>query len=431
MSGAPGPRGIHRWTPSTYLLLAFGAGLLLLAVALHTPVPVFVALALLVAPFAAAMSYPRALTRADLAWEEVGLGDSMQVNGSLTGEFGTSARNIVVELAPPPGVIVTERLVCDYRPREIRFRTQWRIGEPTISTVAPPPVVWSDPMGLCERTLDGKRPRLAVERFPLETHGLTAVRLDRTIPLPGETPSARRGPSGEFAGLRPALTNEPFRQINWRATARAGRWMANEFETALTGDLIVLLDLRSGTYGRSQDERLLGIGRAAAYGIAESFLRNKVRIGFASFGELIEAVPLSTGRAHRLRILEAILRCQLVTRTGDPSRSGIGLRRFFVPGVTTLIISSCTGDPSLDLAPYIRRSGFPVVTLSPSPAPMRYDTGGLSARVEQLARRIERLERRARLSHLWTYGPVVDWDDYWSLHRLVRSFRAPARRGSL
>ncbi|MGP8077610.1 MAG: DUF58 domain-containing protein [Thermoplasmata archaeon] len=428
MSGAPPSPGVDRWTSRTYVLLAFGGALLAVAVAFRTPVPVFFALPLLIAPFAAAMSSPRQLARVNLAWGEVGIGADMEVRGSLRGAFEASAPDISIELSPPAGITMTRDLEFERSPREVRFATRWRVREPTITSVAAPPVIWRDSMGLSERRLPGTRPALAIERYPPELHTLTSVRLERTIPLYGETPSRRLGESGEFASLRPARTSEPFRRINWRASARVGRLVANEYDAELTGDLIVLLDLRPSTLGRAYDARLLGIARAAAYGIALSFLRTKVRLGFASFGEFVEAVPLSTGRLHRVRVLRGILACRVADHAEDALRCAVGLRRFFPPGITTLIISSWTEDPSLDLAPYLRRHGFPVVTLSPSPIRMREGMGGLASADDTLARRIEQLERRARLASLWSYGPVIDWENYWSLDGLVRSLRAPVRR---
>ena len=420
--------GVDRWTGRAYLLLGFGGLLLAAAVALRNPVPVFPAIAFLVAPFAAAFGYPRELHRADLTWGELGTGADLEVQGTVTGQFGSAAADLSVRLASPPWVAVTKPIECRRERDRIRFSALWRVREPMIATMPPPRVVWSDPMRLCERNLPGDRPPLRIRRYPTELHGLTRIRLHRTHPLPGETPSMRLGTSGEFGGLRVATPDESIRRINWRATARTGRWIVNEYETELTGDLLVLLDRRPTTLGRGYDERLLRLGQAAAYGVAESILRGKIRIGFASFGEEVSGIPLATGRLHRTRILGAILACQPSPRGADPSRCTVGLRRLYRPGLTTLVISSWAGDPTLELSPYLHRAGYPLVTLSPSPVPLRAGTGGLSAAQESLAARIETLERRTRLATLWLDGPVIDWAGYWSLVPLVRALQGSGGR---
>jgi uncharacterized protein (DUF58 family) len=420
--------GVHRWTTLTYLLLVGGAALLVAAVVTRNPVPVFFGLALLLAPFAAAWTYPRALNRVDLAWEEVGAGPTVRVRGSLNGSFGDSAGDVSVGFASPREVVVAKELTYDRDPRSIRFATDWRLREPYISRRITAVVSWSDPLGLGERVLDGNRPDLTVERSPPDLRTLTFLGFSRKTPLPGEVRSRRASMSGEFDGLRWADAHEPARFINWKATARIGRLVANEYEAELRPDVILLLDLRPASRGRYDDELLLNLGRAACLGLVKPFLRIKLRFGFASFGEFVEAVPLSTGRGHGYRVVQAILASRLAARAGVVQRCPVGMSRFYPPGTPTIIVSGWAGDPTLDLAPHLRRIGFPVVTLSPSPLPMREGTGGLDATREALACRVEHLERRIRLSHLWDYGPVVDWDNYWSLEGLGLALRMAGRR---
>lgn len=431
-AGAPAA-GTVRWTSRAYLLVLFGGGLAALAVALRNPVPLFAGLPLLLAPLLSAASIPRQLSRVDLEWLSTGLAQDVEITGELHAEFGPSAHDVGIELPVPPGATEVEPPRFEFRPGAIRFVLRWRFDEPSILSVPSPRVLWRDPLGLTERTLDGARPPLALERYPPGLARLGSIRLERTIMQPGEIRSRVAGASGDFYGLREAAPDEPPRRINWRATARAGRLLANEYQLERTGDLVIVLDVRPSGSVSGLDDRLLGVGRAAAYGIAESLLKSKVRVGFASFGEFVEAVPLSTGRVHRVRVLSAILaaRSPPPDRVGTAERCAISLSRFFRPGVTTLIISSWSGDPAFGLVPYVRRRGFPVILLAPSPLPMLAGTGRLAPEDEALAERLERLQRRTQLADLWIHGPVVDWEDYWSLDPLVRALRRPTYRSVL
>jgi len=420
--------GVHRWTTRTYLLLGGGAALLIAAVILRNPVPVFFGLALLLAPFAAAWTYPRSLERVDLAWEDQGSGLLVQLRGSATGNFGSSSAEISVRIVPPREVVVTREISYDRDPREVRFATDWRLREPYIFRRVWAVVTWNDGLGLGERILEGDRPVLAIERPPPELHALTFIRSSRKTPLPGEIRSRRAARSGEFDGLRWAEQDEPARSINWQATARVGRMVANQYEAEERPDLALLLDLRPSSLGRYTDVLLLNLGRAACLGIVKPCLRLKLRLGFATFGEYFDAVPLSTGRIHGYRVEQAIRTSRLAERAGIVQRCPIGMRRFFRPGTPTIIISGWTGDSTLDLAPHLRRMGYPVVTLSPSPLPMREGLGGLDPTQEGLARRVEHLQRRVRLAHLWEYGPVIDWDNYDTLEGLGRALHVAARR---
>ncbi len=423
----PAVEPVH-WTGRTYLLLGAGALLAVLAVALRDPVPLFAALPLLLAPVLATAIVPTHLASVDLTWEAGGSGPEVELTGTLRGRFGPSGGDLSVEAPVPLGFREEQPIRYERSDREIRFSARWTMAEPAIVTLPPPRVLWRDPLGLTERALEGRRPPLPLDRYPPGLQRSGTLRLERTIAMPGESRSHAVGASGEFFGLRPAAPGEPPRRINWRATGRLGHLVANDYELERTGDLVVLLDVRPSDLGAAFDNRLLGVARAAVYGITESLLRSRVRVGFASFGEFVEATPLSMGRIHRVRLQQAILRSRRSEEAGPAERCALGLRRFYRGGVSVLVVSSWAGDPAFDLLPYIRRQGFPVVLLSPSPLPFQARTGHLDPATEEVVQRLERLERRVRLSDLWVHGPVVDWEDFWTLHPLVQALRRPTYR---
>lgn len=431
MSALSAGIGSLRFLPRTFLLLSFVVVLVGGAVALRNPVPLLAAVPLLLVPVVAAggrLQGSRSRST-DLTWEAEGAGAELEISGHLSGPFGGEAAGIDLVLPPISGATVTRPARLERAPEGIRFSLGLRLAEPSLSVFDPPAVVHRDPMGLTEEVLPGVRPGLTVERYPPELRRLGAAHLNGTLQLPGETRSHRLGPTGEFFGLRPAGPNESPRRINWRASARVGRLLANDFQVDRTGDILLLLDLRPTAFEREIDERLLGIARAGIYGIAESFLRTKVRVGYAAFGEFLDAVPLSTGRAHRLRIKEAILAGRRSEVAGPPERCTLGLRRYFRPGLTALIVSTVTGDPTFDLLPYLRRSGYPSILVTPSPFGLRTTAEPDEPSFEEvLARRLEQAGRRALLARLWEHGPVIDWADYWSLAGLARFLRQPVRR---
>ncbi len=421
-----------RWRPASYALLTTGAILLVAGLALRNPVPLFVALPLLVAPVAAAFVGERRWAAADLVWAAEGAGPTVELTGSVDFGPGGDPAGVELRFAPPDGFVPTGPLRLEPGDGTLAFHATWSVREPTIAVLSPPLVLWRDPLSLVERVVPGRRPELAIERYPPDLLRLRAVRLDRTRAVPGETRSRRRGPQGEFFGLREAFGADSTRQINWRATARTGRWLVNEFELDLTGDLLLVLDARPTPLGPWVDDRLLSIGRAAALGITTAFLREKSRVGYASYGEFVESiVPLSTGRTQKVRVREAIVATRRSPTPGPGERCAVGLRRFFPPGITTLVISPGGGDPLSDIAPYLRRQGWPSVTLSPSPLALRTPGTTLPPDDERIAARLERLDRRDRLSRLWVHCPVVDWDNLWSLEGLSLLFRRPARRRGL
>lgn len=426
----PGERtsSLH-WRRGSFVLLGAGVLLLLVALSVRSAVPIFVALPLLVAPFTAALTGPRRTPVADLAWRTAGSGPELTVTGLLRPAPGDDLADVTV-VAHPPGDVreVAPPRVYRLPGAEVAFELSWQVPHPMLGTIDPPEVFWEDPLGLVTRDVAGTRPSLSFERYPPELTRLGAVRFERTLLLPGEAASRRIGPSGEFFGIRDAAPGDPPRVINWRATARWGRPLANEFQMDRTGDVVLIVDTRPSFLGAAADEALLAVTRAAAVGIAEAFLRAKARVGYAAFGEFVEAVPLASGRGHRLRLREAIRATRRASISGPSDRCATTLGRFFPPGVSTILISTLYGAAEPELILYLRRRGFRSIVLSPSPLSVLPPPAGGAVDTDAVADRIERLDRRRRLGRLWADAPIVDWTDFWTLSELVSLLRQPARR---
>lgn len=428
MSEAETDAGPLEWRPLAFLLVASGAAFLLLGVAERDPTPLFLALPLLLAAPAAAFAGPRSAPSARVDARAEGHGADVLFRGSVALRSDGRAGDLILECDRPPGLTESRP------PREgragalVTFERAWKVREPTIVVVPPVRVRWRDPMGLVERAVDVEASPTIVERYPPEVTRIGAVRLRRTMLLPGESRSPRLGTAGEFHGIRPAVASDPPRRINWRASARAGEYLANEYEPDRTGDVLLFLDARPSSLGPALDERLLGISRAAATGIASSFLREKARVGLAVFGEFLDVVPLGMGKAHAQRVRTALLGTRLAAVRAPSERGAIAAARYFRPGVTTLLLSPLADEPASDLVPLLRRRGYPVVVLSPSPIPIAAAQRTLSDEEEALVARLARLLRRERLAESWRYAPTIDWEEYWSLAGFVSFLRRPLSR---
>ena len=421
-----GPTGLH-WRPRALAVLAAGGLLLLVAIVARDPIPLFVALPLLLAPAAAALGAPRENPKVELRWSEAGAGAEVRVTGTVTSDPTVRPGDLVVELSLPESLVERSPPTLAVRNGRVEFTTAWWAPEPMIAVVPAPTVVWRDPAGFVERPVEGVSGDLVVTRYPPELLRIGAVRLDRTTVLPGETRSRRIGATGEFFGIRVAQPEDPPRRLNWRASARAGRLLANEYALERTGDVVLLLDARPSELGSVVDERLLSIGRAAVEGIAESFLRVKSRVGIAVYGEFLDVVPLSTGRPHAFRIRNALLRARLAEAPGPSERCAVALRRYFPPGVTTIVFTSLADENARTLVSHVRRRGFHVVVLSPSP--LRLLAGRrLPPEDHELAERLARLVRRSEVARAWQDAPAIDWEEFSSLGGFVEFLRRPSVR---
>jgi uncharacterized protein (DUF58 family) len=417
-----------RWRPRSYLLLAAAAVLFALGIAERTPVPILVAFPLLLAPIAAPLVGNRGTPRVVVTGQVKGRESAVDVSYQFRVEPPTFPADLRVVVPPPGGVVERAAPRFSETSTTLDLDLSWQAPDPTVALVPVPEIRWEDALGLVERATEVVGEPLGIERYPPELRRAGVVRLDRTVALPGETRSRAIGAAGEFFGIREALYDDPPRQINWRASARAGRRLTNEYALDRTGDILLLLDARPTSLGPSVDARLLGISRAAAYGLADAFLREKTRVGVAVFGEFLTGLPLSTGRAQRLRIRDLLL-ATTVSPTGGPAeRCGVALRRYYARGMTTILLSPLADDESLLLVPHLRRRGFHPVVLSPSFLPMLAATSDLVPEDEALVDRMARLLRREQVSRAWQDAPAIDWEEYWSLGGFVDFLRRPTLR---
>jgi uncharacterized protein (DUF58 family) len=136
------------------------------------------------------------------------------------------------------------------------------------------------------------------ELMELLTHAPSAAR------LPGDWESLFTGAGLEFHGLREMAPSDPYRHVDWRATARTGRPWVREFNVDGTVDLILLLDAgRSMAFG---DKGGLQANVAAALLMSAS--RGHNPCGLIRYDDRIRTfLPPGRGGEHRFRLAEAML----------------------------------------------------------------------------------------------------------------------------
>lgn len=413
------------WHPLALLLFATGGVLAALGLLLRAPAALFAALPLLLTPLIAALDAPTAAASADLSWEVQGSGPEVDIVGEVRPRAPLPVAGLSLEFFRPPLLVERRPPVVERSEAGLRFRLAWSAPYPFLQPVARPSVTWTDAFGLVAAPVRLDAPALRVERFPPEVARIGRVHLRRTTPQPGEVRSHQVGSSGEFFAVRAATPTDTPRQINWRASARRGQLLANDFYLERTGDLLLLLDLRPSPLGEERDQRILSLAAAAALGIATGFLAEKSRVGLGMFGEFLSAVPLGTGRIHRYRLAQALQRATVAEAAGPSERFAVSLPRYFPTGVTTVLLSPLADDDALALLMHLRRRGYPTVVLSPSPIPLLTPPEGKRTREDEVMLRLLRLARRQRVGEAWRDAPVVEWEEYWSLAPFVRFLTRP------
>jgi uncharacterized protein (DUF58 family) len=128
------------------------------------------------------------------------------------------------------------------------------------------------------------------------------------IPLAGGHVSALRGRGMDYAESRIYQAGDDVRNIDWRRTARSGKWHTKLFQAERERALLLLLDthatMRFGTRVRYKS---VAAARAAAW-LAWGCVRGGDRVGAIAFGNVRAAVDPQGGTRGALGVLGAIAR---------------------------------------------------------------------------------------------------------------------------
>ena len=108
----------------------------------------------------------------------------------------------------------------------------------------------------------------------------------------------RRGIGGEFESLREYTTDDPFRAIDWKATARRGKPMVAQYEVERAQQIVVAIDAGRLMAARLGDRRKLDYAVSAALAIAAIARLAADRVGVVAFaGERARARRAGQRRA--------------------------------------------------------------------------------------------------------------------------------------
>ena len=117
----------------------------------------------------------------------------------------------------------------------------------------------------------------------------------------------RRGVGGEFESLREYTTDDPFRSIDWKATARRGKPMVAQYEVERAQQIVVAIDAGRLMSARLGDRRKLDYAVSAALAIAAIGRLAADRVGLVAFAaNVLARVAPGTGAEHSAQLTDAL-----------------------------------------------------------------------------------------------------------------------------
>lgn len=265
------------------------------------------------------------------------------------------------------------------------------------------------------------------------------------IGLVGIHPSRARGDGSALAEIRPFVSGDRLRRVNWRVTSRTGSLHTNATTAERDTEVLVVLDTLSDhtvqQEGRNdtgnETSSSLDITVAAAATIADHYLGLGDRVGLHDLGRVIGSIPAGSGARQRAVITDRLAR-GWVERVASSS----GVRRTGRLRAGSLVLC-CTPllDPDVvDEVLRLLHRGAAVLVVDTLPPRLglsdvsavhptgwrgRIDDRVRSRRYWDEAWAIRRLERQRVITGLERLGvPVVAWEGIGSLAHLIGALAA-------
>jgi uncharacterized protein (DUF58 family) len=235
---------------------------------------------------------------------------------------------------------------------------------------------------------------------------------------PGEMKLKRVGLGKEFHSIRDYNTTDPFNTINWKATARTGKLLVNQFEAESVTDIMFLLDARMVTrVGTMVDNPLERSIRFIA-SMASAFLQSSNRVGLIIYGSTVSVFKPMGGPSALTHILHNLTN---ITPSGYNSMGATISYSlpYLDPNVPVILLSPLSEDPTIrEGVKNLMGRGHPLMIISPSG--IEFERGVYYGKLTPKYL-LKRLSRENLVIDLRSMGAkVVDWTPDQDILKILR-----------
>jgi len=280
-----------------------------------------------------------------------------------------------VTAEPPPGTTATIRQAA---PPELRVDPPLAEGELAASVVASrrgrhrlpgSAARVRGPLGLVAKyeSSDEEAEVLVYPDLPAARRLAVAVR-EGSIRDPGLRPRGPLGLGTEFESIRDYVPDDDVRQVNWRASARLGRPMSNQYRLDRDRDVILAVDMGrlmgAGLGGRTRLDAALDAVTAVSM-VAEEF---GDRCGALAFDDRIRALVKPRRKGSRV-VINALFDLEASSSDSDYEQAFRHLersKRAFVLVLTDLV-DEAAARPLVGAMPVLSRRHAVAVTSALDP----------------------------------------------------------------
>jgi uncharacterized protein (DUF58 family) len=273
-----------------------------------------------------------------------------------------------------------------------------------------------------EAVIDARQP---LKVYPTEEVVRTLLRPSETQVFSGNHVARQKAEGIEFADIRQFVAGDRVRHVNWRATARRGELWVNEHHAERNADVVIFLDVFAEA--RRGARSTLDPALRAAASLAARYLRQRDRVGFVSFGGMLNWLLPATGARQLYRIVDAMLDTQIILSYAWQDLVVVP-RRMLPPQALVVALTPLLDDRAVTALLDLRARGFDLIVIEISPLAFVVPKQG---EIQDIAHRLWRLRRDAIRGRFERAGvPMAVWDDDSSLTvamEEVETFRRQAR----
>lgn len=353
-------------------------------------------------------------------------GEELDVRTVLTSEHGAAEVEVLLELPRGIGVADGEDPAAislgddDRREVELRLRCE-RWGGYAVGRVF---LRARDRFGFAawEWCVDKRGP---LKVYPREEFIRDLLRPLETQVFSGNHVARQRGEGIEFADLRLFVPGDRVRYVNWRASARRGELWVNEQHAERNADVLLFVD--TFTEASREGRSTLDLALRAAASLTARYLQQKDRVGFVTFGGMLNWLLPATGTTQLYRLVDSLIDTQIVLNYAWRDIDVLP-RRTLPPKAMVVALTPLLDDRAVGALLDLRSRGFDLVVVEISPQPFMVPPSGATS---TLARRVWELRRDALRGRFQEAGvPLAVWNDERSLAEgleEVTTFRRRAR----
>ena len=349
---------------------------------------------------------------------EAAVGDPVTMQLEISSDVPT---RVNVAIRVPAAVVVSDgSAVVELDPQQLVSTHMFAVAGVVPARVRVGPVVaqWEDRLGTI-RTEAALADAVDLRISPQVDLVRTLLRAASTGSHVGEQVARRRGDGLEFSDIRPLSPGDPYKRINWRASARRDDYLVSARHPDRNRDVVIVLDGQDelvGVDGRSS----LHASMHAAAAIVGAHIATHDRVGFVGLGNAISWVVPSAGVRARHELLGAI--SDVTANEGSVRRSIDVIPERARPARALLVFVSAFLNASTVRGPTeLRRRGLDIAVVIVDP----FEFATTSA----LGRRLWRLDRESIVCEVAEAGiPVATWTHGQPIDAVLREVRTWQQR---